>query len=113
MSPEDTELWKRVTSSVVPLGERSRDQYPMAALHVSEWPKAPLVAILDLHGLTLNQAHDAVRRFLRQARGAKIKRVTIVTGRSGSIRTEFPIWMNILGHSYSVLANDGSFSIRV
>jgi DNA-nicking Smr family endonuclease len=54
---------------------------------------------LDLHGLTLNQAHDALSAFIRGAAARGARCVVVVTGKGkgesiGRIRAEAPHWLN-------------------
>lgn len=59
--------------------------------------KVEVDAVLDLHGMTLMQARDALARFLKRSRieGARI--VLVVTGKGrggeGAIRREMPDWL--------------------
>jgi len=43
---------------------------------------------LDLHGMTLAQAHPALRRFVRQAHADGLRLVVVVTGKGSSARDE-------------------------
>lgn len=113
ISREDKELWGRITSNITPLGGHTGDKYPSAPLHAFNWPKAPHVACLDLHGLTLVEAHAAAARFIKQARSVKIKKVTIVTGQSGPIRGEFPAWMAAMKLKFVILPNNGSADVTI
>jgi DNA-nicking Smr family endonuclease len=54
---------------------------------------------IDLHGLTLDQAHGALTAFLRGAYGRGSRCVVVVTGKGkgqsvGKIRSEAPHWLN-------------------
>lgn len=65
-------------------------------------PVAPLLRsfrfrqTLDLHGMTLAQAHVETQWFVAQAHQAGAKSVVIITGLSGPIRREFPLWVENL-----------------
>ncbi len=55
---------------------------------------------LDLHGMTAQQAFQALRRFLRTAQSDGLRCVEIVTGRGdgehgGVLRREFALWLNL------------------
>jgi DNA-nicking Smr family endonuclease len=75
---------------------------------------------LDLHGMTTQHAFHALTAFLRTAHADRVRCVEVITGRgsaeaSGSIRREFPIWLNlpeirplILAASHPHAANPGS-----
>ncbi|MDE0384209.1 MAG: Smr/MutS family protein [Defluviicoccus sp.] len=57
-------------------------------------------ARLDLHGHTLEQAHRALARFIERAAGDGRRCVLVITGKGsvgqpgGTIRGEFPRWLN-------------------
>jgi DNA-nicking Smr family endonuclease len=75
---------------------------------------------LDLHGMTTQRAFHALTAFLRTAHADHVRCVEVVTGRgsgeaTGTIRREFPIWLNlpeirplILAASHPHAANPGS-----
>ncbi len=54
---------------------------------------------IDLHGLTLDQAHNALTSFIRGAHARGARCVVVVTGKGkggsiGKIRNETPHWLN-------------------
>jgi DNA-nicking Smr family endonuclease len=54
---------------------------------------------IDLHGLTLDQAHSALTAFMRGAHARGARCVIVVTGKGkggsiGKIRNETPYWLN-------------------
>lgn len=54
---------------------------------------------IDLHGLTLDQAHNALTAFIRGAHARGARCVVVVTGKGkggsvGKIRNETPYWLN-------------------
>jgi len=49
---------------------------------------------LDLHGHTQNEAHVALLRFLRRASAAEMKLVLVITGKSGVLRRQVPMWLS-------------------
>ena len=75
---------------------------------------------LDLHGYRAQEAHLAVRSFLRQAAAEGLRCVAIVTGRGSSpeggvLRRELPHWLNapelrplLLGAAHPHAANAGA-----
>jgi DNA-nicking Smr family endonuclease len=75
---------------------------------------------LDLHGLTLQSAHQALVSFIRAAHAERLRCVEVVTGRGngqtgGTIRRELPHWLNqpdirpvILGAVHPHVLNPGS-----
>jgi DNA-nicking Smr family endonuclease len=64
---------------------------------------------LDLHGMTAQQAHHALRGFLRAAHADRVRCVEVVTGRGngehgGVLRREFALWLNLPDIRQLVLA---------
>jgi len=54
---------------------------------------------IDLHGLTLDQAHSALTSFIRRSHASGARCVVVVTGKgagpgTGKIRREAPDWLN-------------------
>ena len=82
MTPEDTRLWNALASTVTPLGG-PRGHRPR--LPYSE----PEPRQIDLHGKTIRDAHDSVVSFIDMT---SYRQVLVITGRSGEICREFPIW---------------------
>jgi DNA-nicking Smr family endonuclease len=82
--------------------------------------KLPAARTLDLHGLTLQSAHQALVGFIRAAYTDRLRCVEVVTGRGsvqtgGTIRREVPHWLNqsdlrpmILGAVHPHALNPGS-----
>ena len=58
----------------------------------------PVDGRIDLHGMTLDQAHGALTGFLRGAYNRGARCVVVVTGKggegTGKIRRETPYWLN-------------------
>jgi len=48
---------------------------------------------IDLHGLTLNDAHSLVAEMIEECYYNKEKTIQFITGRSGEIHREFPMWI--------------------
>lgn len=67
-------------------------------------------ARLDLHGHTLEQAHRALAGFIDRAAGEGRRCVLVITGKGGvgrtggTIRSEFPRWLNQPGLRPRILA---------
>jgi DNA-nicking Smr family endonuclease len=82
-TPPDMHLWNHVARTVTPLGEPltgSPRLYP-----------TPFPTTLDLHGYTIEEAYQEARAYLSEAQ-CHHREVTVITGRSGQIRAEFPVW---------------------
>lgn len=50
-------------------------------------------ARLDLHGHTQDEAHSVLLRFLRRASADENKLVLVITGKSGVLRRQVPLWL--------------------
>ena len=79
-------------------------------------------ARLDLHGHTQDEAHGALLRFLRRASAGEMKMVLVITGKSGVLRRQVPMWLStpefralvISADSASIgHGGDGALYIRV
>lgn len=68
---------------------------------------------LDLHGMNLEQAYNESRTFLNQAKSENLKIVEIITGKSGKIAYEFPIWCETFGYKAQISLHGGSWTIRL
>jgi DNA-nicking Smr family endonuclease len=53
----------------------------------------PIDARLDLHGHTQSEAHTALLRFLRRASAGDMRLVLVITGKSGVLRQQVPMWL--------------------
>ena len=74
---------------------------------------------LDLHGMTTQRAFHALVGFVRSAHADQVRCVEVITGRGsgegGTIRREFPHWLNlpeirplVLGATYPHALNPGA-----
>lgn len=91
LSQGDKDLWMsamRETKSFAPV-DLSPSSFPRLALR--ERP-IETVATVDLHGMTVQDAHAAVIQHLDIWR-TRAKFVSFITGQSGAIRREFAHWM--------------------
>lgn len=50
-------------------------------------------ARLDLHGHTQSEAHAALLRFMRRASAGDMRLVLVITGKSGVLRRQVPMWL--------------------
>jgi DNA-nicking Smr family endonuclease len=53
----------------------------------------PIEARLDLHGLTQEEAHAALGRFLGRAHGAGQRCLLVITGKGAVLREAVPRWL--------------------
>ena len=70
---------------------------------------------MDLHGLTLDQAYDRVKNAFRDCHSRGIKKLKVITGQSGEICRQFPIWAELDEHVKSVKLNEdkGSYFVKI
>ena len=67
-------------------------------------------ARLDLHGLTQDEAHRALDRFITHAQSSGVRSIIIITGKGrvskggGVLRNQVPQWLNAPGIRPSILA---------
>lgn len=85
---KDMWLWQKFVERVTPLGAPRRPA-PLSALPLA-LPALP--SEIDLHGLPVHDAYRVTLAFLVRAKDVH-REVTVITGRSGSIRREFPHWV--------------------
>jgi DNA-nicking Smr family endonuclease len=50
-------------------------------------------ARFDLHGLTQSEAHSELLHFLRSATAREARLVLVITGKSGVLRRQVPLWL--------------------
>lgn len=106
MDDYSNRLWKRVTGTVTKLGgPRQRKSRLMES--------DTIPTITDLHGMTTQQAYEHTKHFVHRSDGSK--KLTIITGKSGQIRNEFPHWMDKLPvvHAFAELPGSGAFNIWI
>jgi DNA-nicking Smr family endonuclease len=83
LSKKDQEVWNSYISNLYAEPElafrprKVRDEEP---------------TILDLHGLTIQQAFHETNNFLSRHYSMGSRLVTIITGKDGKIQDEFPHW---------------------
>lgn len=111
----------RATDVGAPAAPPERSKPPAASSRPSAPPLAPIdrrlkqrlsrgteaiSARIDLHGLTQNEAHRALIRFLRRAQGEGARTVLVITGKGiaraddhvsspGVLRRQVPLWLRL------------------
>src|ERR1017187_916443 len=81
---DDLAVWDAFTKSITPLGEPAPSEHIPPPLHITQQTTQ-----LDLHGLSLTDAHRYTMDFVDGASG---KYVMVITGLSGQIKKEFKHW---------------------
>ena len=92
----DENLWEQVKATLKPVKKRVKRDLPKRLCVVRTGSK-PQKRILDLHGLTVQEAFETSQKFIRQARRTGLKEITIITGRGTTgkalIKNEFEGWL--------------------
>jgi DNA-nicking Smr family endonuclease len=88
LGSDDGRVWRYVCRRVTPMGQHEvlRTAPPLRTKHAEP--------LLDLHNLTIASAHAAALDHIQRCSREGITKVTIVTGKSGPISTEFPHWLH-------------------
>jgi DNA-nicking Smr family endonuclease len=97
----ESKLEKKASPPLAPLDRRLRQRVGRG--------REPIEARLDLHGMTQNKAHDALRRFLHRAQAEGMRTVLVVTGKGtskgavdrdddisserGVLKRQVPLWL--------------------
>jgi hypothetical protein len=84
LKAEDILEWNLFIKNVAPLGKRFSFDYVSPPSY-----RLPQKTQLDLHGLTVNDAHRSVMDFVDGHSG---KYIMVITGLSGQIKKEFKRW---------------------
>lgn len=85
LNPTDQKVWDEFVESISKVSNKSlRHHYTVSPPKISYF--------IDLHGLKLNDAFIAVKKFLTMHFELGTKQVQIITGKRGSMSRELPIW---------------------
>ena len=97
MKALDEHLWEEVKKTVKPVKRGVKRDLPKRLRVVRGAPKV-LKTILDLHGKTLQEAFESTNAFIKRARRAGLREITIITGRGTTgkalIKNEFEGWLD-------------------
>ena len=100
----DENLWEDIKATVKPVKRRIKRDSPKRLRVIRVKSKSPQT-FLDLHGLTVQEAFESTNIFIKRARRAGLKEITIITGRGTTgkalIKNEFEGWLenpNISSH---------------
>lgn len=97
-SKTDLSLWESIKKTLTPLARQQAVQpisFPKR-LKVRRAPERELMSVLDLHGLTVEEAYQTLRRFIMVHHRENTKLITVITGK-GSPNHEGQIHKEILG----------------
>ena len=89
LSESDISLWESIKKNLKPLiSGRVREPRPFPKkLKVHAVPERKLMMTLDLHGLTVEEAYQTLKRFVSVHEREKSRLITIITGK-GSVQKE-------------------------
>ncbi|MBQ7412704.1 MAG: Smr/MutS family protein [Alphaproteobacteria bacterium] len=101
LSSDELSLWENIKKTLKPLLNRQVREpvsFPKR-LRVNGVPERVLMTTLDLHGLTVQEAYQTLRRFLMIHCRENTKNVTIITGKGskekeGLIHREIKNWLD-------------------
>jgi DNA-nicking Smr family endonuclease len=107
--PRDHHLWDIVKRRCTPLGEPLPSD-TLGRLYISLECDS-----LDLHNLTIREAHTRSLAFIDCAHEAGRGSIEIITGKSGEIRREFETWARLHPRVRGVepLNGGGAFRIKL
>ena len=93
ISETDASLWAQLTKDVKPLSTTKPIPPPQQKIPKNIVPNYIFEPNLDLHGYTVQDAFNQVDQQLYQAQQIGQDKVTIITGKSGTISSEFSDWI--------------------
>ncbi len=110
LTKDDKKVWKHVTKTVTPLGEHDNSPRPATTidfnealkhlLNIKPIPKGPQ-AVLDLHGMTRNEAYKYLETQICICKTRKYKYIEVITGKGhskggdglGILKRKVPLWL--------------------
>lgn len=99
LTQTDIEEWEHFVQTIKPLKGKAQhynDSIP-PRLIVRKAPSKTLLYELDLHGLTIEEAYQAVKRFFTLHWQNESRQITVITGKglkgTGKIKNEIMFWL--------------------
>ncbi len=117
----DEQLWQQLKEKVKPVQRKVKKDIPKR-LRVVRKKELITSSILDLHGLTVQDAFEKTGTFIQRTHHIGLKEITIITGRGTTgkalIKNEFENWLennNIASHirAYSWKNRGGAVKINL
>ena len=106
ISETDASLWATLTKDCQPLTTKvippTQNKLPNKIV-----PNYIFSPVIDLHGTTVHDAFKKVDQQLHQAHQIGWKRITIITGKSGPISSEFEEWIKHRSEIQKSKSKDG------
>lgn len=107
----DSALWQAYVKGVTPLrGSKVSDTCASPWRFTANPVQA--ASTLDLHGKTVQEAYQETMAFIDRVK-AHGRSVSIVTGRSGRIRSEFREWLNGISEISRIEELNGGGAFRI
>jgi DNA-nicking Smr family endonuclease len=107
-TPEEVKLWQQVMTR-----NQMTFPLPMARMSRIHNERCHFKTSLDLHGMTVADAHQTALSYVADAFRLALPEVTVITGRSGTIRAEFATWMALSPHVRSIQEKNGGGAFSV
>lgn len=101
VTKEDLAEWEALIQSVQPLNQNKSDKKApdlIKKLRIKPRPERIIQNIVDLHGLTLQEAYTCVLKFVTLHFYMNTNRISIITGKGlnddGKIKKEIELWLD-------------------
>lgn len=116
LTDDDKRVWRNVTRDIKPLDNRPVSPVEdRPRVRVTAPRSLPYDPVLDLHGLILQDAFQAVQSHIIEGAAQGYRRLTIITGRSGQMNQEMPRWVerNSVVRSINSMNGGGAWEILI
>jgi hypothetical protein len=108
LTKDDVSIWGLITRSVNKLRGAPASVSTGPIVLVAPTPAVEhFEPVLDLHGYNIHQAFAIARKHLAKARSLGVRRVTVITGKSGEMNREFPHWFSDRPEISRITAKNG------
>lgn len=110
MKDEDKKLWEMFVNGTLRLNTITPEKLNSVRCKIS-----PISKVLDLHNYSVQDAYFLFGKFIETHYEIASKKITVITGKSGQIRSEFETWAanNKQINAIKLKANGGSFTIQL
>lgn len=104
---KDYGLWAFVKRSITPLGQPVHREQRLHLIRRED--------VFDLHGKTTGEGFKATHEAIEWSLRDGLKEITVITGRSGVMRQEFPHWLENHPNVQSITPArcGGSFRVKL
>jgi DNA-nicking Smr family endonuclease len=112
ISEQDRKLWLTYVADVKPMNHTHVIPSPHPIPRIKQLDTTHVSPILDLHGMTLSEAHAAVSNHVMHMKH-KFTYVTVITGKSGIMRDQLPSWLSHMNEVRSCESDRGGGAYRI